>query len=52
VNSNLCWLRIVVMRGSRAEGVLDEGKAGLALVTLPVGLVVLLSVQVVEVTIG
>ena len=39
------------MRGSRAEGVLDKGKVGLALVALPVGLVVLLSVQMVEVTI-
>ena len=36
------------MRGSRAEGVLDKGKAGLA---LPVGLVDLLPVQMVEVTI-
>ena len=47
----MCWLRFVIVRGSRKEGVLDKDLAGLALVALPVGLVVLLSVQVVEVTI-
>ena len=40
----------MIVRGSRTEGVLDKDKAALALVALPVGLVVLLSVQVVEVT--